>query len=178
VTEQPQLKPALGDTDHVQGDDSAKVTLVEFGDYQCSHCGRAYPIIKGLQDRFGSSLRFAFRNFPLSGVHPDARAAAEIAEAAAEQDLFWPMHDILFENQGALGRGELFSYAGQIGADLQRLKAALKTEAPANKVRADISSGAHSGVNGTPTFFINGVRFGGDWNDESQFLSALEMARG
>ena len=171
----PQLKPPVSDRDHAQGPADAELTLVEYGDYECPHCGRAYPIVKAVQKRLGSRLRFVFRNFPLSNAHPHAQAAAEAAEAAGAQGKFWEMHDVIFENQGALETDDLLRYAEDLGLDVDRFASELDREVYGDRVQEDFRSGVRSGVNGTPTFFINGARFDGSW-DESGLLAALQAA--
>ncbi len=168
-----QLKPPVSDRDHAQGPADAKLTLVEYGDYECPHCGRAYPIVKVVQKRLGSRLRFVFRNFPLNNAHPHAQAAAEAAEAAGAQGKFWEMHDAIFENQGALENDDLRRYAEDLGLDVDRFASELDREVYGDRVRGDFRSGVRSGVNGTPTFFINGARFDGSW-DEAGLLAALQ----
>ena len=158
--------------DHSQGLADAVLTLVEYGDYECPHCGRAHPIVKELQRRFGQRLRFVFRNFPLREIHPHAENAAEAAEAAGVQGLFWQMHDAIFEHQRALGDHHLLEYAHAIGADKRRIQDELTSHLHATRVREDFLSGVRSGVNGTPTFFINGVRHDGPW-DVDTLTSAL-----
>jgi protein-disulfide isomerase len=159
--------------DHAQGSSHAAVTLVEYGDYECPHCGRAYPIVKDVQRRMGTQLRFVFRNFPLREIHPHAQHAAEAAEAAGTQDRFWEMHDVLFENQHALDDQDLHDYAVDLGLDTARFDEELASHAHAKRVREDFSSGVRSGVNGTPTFFINGVRHDGSWDVDS-LVEALQ----
>ena len=171
-----QLKPPVRPTDHVQGNFEALVTLVEYGDYQCPYCGQAYPIVKRIQTRLGSRLRFVFRNFPLAEAHPFAVGAAEVAEGAALQDKFWPMHDSLYEHQYALEPEGLVDYAKHLHLDMVKLKADLATPEVSKRVHSDFSSGVRSGVNGTPSFFINGVKFDGNWTDEDEFVAALEGA--
>jgi protein-disulfide isomerase len=161
------LSPPVGDRDHAQGDADAVVTLVEYGDYECTHCGRAYPIVKGVQERLGPKLRFVYRNFPLTQSHPHAQHAAEAAEAAGAQGQFWEMHDALFEHQRALDDQHLVQYAEALGLDGGRLQQDLASHAHAGRVREDFRSGIRSGVNGTPTFFINGIRHDGAWDVES-----------
>ncbi len=170
------LKPPVGPEDHAEGHADAPVTLVEYGDYQCPYCGEAYPIVKRLQKRLGNRLRFVFRNFPLAEAHPFATGAAELAEAAALQDKFWPMHDLLYEHQDALEPDDLAGYAGALHLDMGKLKAALGSPAVAERVRSNFMSGVRSGVNGTPSFFINGERFDGNWTDEGDFIAAIEAA--
>ncbi|MBV8878867.1 MAG: thioredoxin domain-containing protein, partial [Planctomycetaceae bacterium] len=151
----PALTLPVGPRDHAQGPESAPVTLVEYGDYECPHCGRAYAILKAVQERMGERLRFVFRNFPLRQLHPHAEIAAEAAEAAARPGKFWEMHDILFENQDALESEDLVSYAGDLGLDAERIAEDLQSGLHAPRVQEDFLSGVRSGVNGTPTFFIN-----------------------
>ena len=168
-----QLRPPLGPRDHVQGNSNAPIALVEYGDYECPYCGRADRIVKALQEALGDDLLFAFRNFPLSQVHPHALRAAAAAEAAALQDRFWEMHDMLFEHQRALGDEHLVEYAGRVGLDTDSFVVEMERGAYQGRVREDFLGGVRSGVNGTPTFFIDGVRFDGDWSDVSTFRNAL-----
>jgi protein-disulfide isomerase len=161
TTTSPTLTPPVGDRDHVIGPRTAPVTLVEYGDYECPYCGAAHPVVKEVRRRLGNSLRFAFRHFPLTRVHPHAQHAAEAAEAAGAQGKFWQMHDQLFEHQEALDDADLLLYAAAIGLDLDRFLNELETGVHAARVREDFLSGVRSGVNGTPTFFINGRRHEG-----------------
>jgi len=167
--------PVSEDRDHIQGPADAAVTLVEYGDFECPYCGGAYPIIKEVQARMGNRLRFVFRNFPISPSHPHAEQAAEAAEAAAGQGRFWQMHDLLFENQRRLRDQDLRAYAEQAGLDLRQFDTELAEHVHAARVREDFMSGVRSGVNGTPTFFINGVRHDGSYEVEA-LLAALERA--
>jgi protein-disulfide isomerase len=168
-----RLQAPVIDRDHAQGSADAPVTLVEYGDYECPHCGRAYPIVKDVQRRMGRRLRFVFRNFPLPEAHPHAQHAAEAAEAAASQGKFWEMHDTLFEHQQALADERLLEYAGTLGLDVERFQQELDSHAHARHVRADFLGGIRSGVNGTPTFFINGVRYDDAWEPET-LVRAIE----
>jgi len=164
-----KLKTPVSAEDHIQGPESAEVTLVEYGDYECPHCGRAYPVVKRLQKRFGEKLRFVFRNFPLKEAHQHAEAAAESAEFAGSQGKFWEMHDLLFENQERLS-GALFpELAWKLKLSPEALAQALKNGTFAARVGADFSGGVRSGVNGTPTFFINGIRH----DSPSEFMELL-----
>jgi protein-disulfide isomerase len=152
------LKVPVTPEDHSQGPENAEVTLVEYGDYECPHCGRAYPIVKQVQKHFKKRLQFIFRNFPLSEMHANAEAAAEVAEFAGSQGKFWEMHDLLFENQCRLGE-VLFAELGErLKLSATELGQALEQKTFEARVRADFKGGVRSGVNGTPTFFINGVR--------------------
>jgi protein-disulfide isomerase len=167
--------PVSEDRDHVQGPAEAAVTLVEYGDYECPYCGAAYPIIKAVQERMGERLRFVFRNFPITTSHPHAEQAAEAAEAAAAQGRFWQMHDLLYENQQRLGDEDLRAYAGQLGLEVEPFDQELAEHVHAPRVREDFMSGVRSGVNGTPTFYINGLRYDDSYELDT-LLAALERA--
>jgi len=169
----PPLAVPVGADDHALGPADAPLTLVEYADYECPDSRRAYPIVKALLRRFGPRLRFVFRNFPLSQVHGQAEHAAEVAEAAAAQGKYWEMHDRLFERQFALDDVYLIEYAGDLGLDAARVERELEGRVHQPRVRADFRSGLQSGVKGTPTFFVNGVRFRGPW-DEELLARALE----
>jgi protein-disulfide isomerase len=160
------LKIPVRPEDHSEGEADAPCTLVEYGDYQCPHCGRAYPIVKRVQKHFGKRLRFVFRNFPLNEIHPQAETAAEAAEFAAAQGKFWEMHDALFENQSRFSPAFFPEQAQELGLDASGLRDALAKGLYRAHVRSDFMGGARSGVNGTPTFFINGVRLDGPWDYE------------
>jgi protein-disulfide isomerase len=170
-----KLAPPVSERDHIQGPGTAAVTLVEYGDYECPFCGQAYPIVKEIQRRLGDQLRFVFRNFPLTQSHPHAEHAAEAAEAAGAQDRFWEMHDYLFEHQRALDDAHLLEYAAALDLDQARFKHDLTAHTFADRVREDFRSGVRSGVNGTPTFFINGTRHDDSYDLET-LLAALEAA--
>ena len=167
------LTPPVGPNDHAAGPADAPVTLVEYGDFECPYCGQAYPIVKALQERLGKRLRFVFRHFPLSESHPHAEHAAETAEAAGAQGRFWEMHDALYEHQRALRDEALIGYATELGLDAARVARELEDGAWTARVQADFRGGVRSGVNGTPTFFINGERYDGSWGDVDGFADAL-----
>ena len=169
----PRLVRAVGPDDHSTGAADASITLLEYGDFECPHCGHAYPIVKEVLERLGTDICFVFRNFPLSESHPHAQHAAEASEAAAAQDEYWAMHDTLFENQDALEDADLAEYAEKLELDVDRFVEELETGAYEGDVREDFNSGVRSGVNGTPTFFVNGERFDGDWSDPAAFAQAL-----
>lgn len=175
MPEDNSLSVPIGENDYTAGSKDAKVTLVEYGDYECPHCGRAYSIVKKVQKAMGDKLRFVFRNFPLTQVHPNALHAAEAAEIAGRQGKYWEMHDALFENQNALDDESLIGYADRMGLDVEKFTEDLENDTFEEKVREDFMGGAESGVNGTPTFFINGARFNQSWDYES-LLEALENA--
>ena len=170
-----RLAPPVSESDHRLGPDDAPITLVEYGDFECPHCGAAHPIVAEVLRVMGRRLRFVYRNFPLAEIHPHAEHAAESAEAADAEGKFWEMHDTLFENQDALDDANLVRYAKVLGLDVPRFVAALEAGTYAPRVRSDFLSGVRSGVNGTPTFFINGVRHDGRW-DLPSLLRALEVA--
>jgi protein-disulfide isomerase len=173
-----RLQPPVGPDDHTKGPESAPVTLVEYGDFECPYCGQAYPSVQAILERLGAHLRFVFRNFPLSQAHPHAQHAAEAAEAAGAQGRFWQMHDMLYENQRRLDDASLAGYAEAIGLDPALVMEALENGTYEPQVREDFMSGVRSGVNGTPAFFINGVRWDGPWNDPAVFLHTLQEAAG
>ena len=166
----------LAKHDHIQGPIDAPIALVEYGDYECPYCGEAYPIIKAIQERLGDRLCFVFRNFPLVNAHPHAQHAAEAAEAAGVQGKFWEMHDLLFENQNALDDEDLAQYATALGLDGRRLIGEVVAGTHSGRVREDFRSGARGGVNGTPTFFINGVRYDGE-PGVNEMLAALTQPK-
>ena len=162
----------MADRDHIQGRIDAPIQLLEYGDYECPYCGEAYPVVKEIQKRLGSRLCFAFRNFPLVNSHPHAEHAAEAAEAAGTRGRFWEMHDLLYENQDALEDEDLLRYASTLGLDAQQLVREVLTGAHRARIREDFRSGARNDVNGTPSFFINGVRYDGP-NSVDELLAAL-----
>jgi protein-disulfide isomerase len=171
-----RLTVPVSKRDHMKGDPKAPLTLVEYGDYECPHCGRAYPIIKRVQSRLGNRLCFVFRNFPLSEIHPHAESAAEAAESVGDhggEKAFWGMHDLIFEHQASLTDPALARLAAEAGVDPDDVLTDLSSRRLRDRVREDFMSGVHSGVNGTPTFFINGVRYDGSW-DESDLVAVLE----
>lgn len=172
----PRLILPIGDRDHCAGRSDAPVTLVEYGDFECPFCGAAYPIVERIRRELGSDLRFVFRNFPLSEAHPHAEKAAEGAEAAAAQGKYWEMHHALFEHQQHLDDDALEGYATSIGLDVPRFSSELGAGAYEPRVHEDFMSGVRSGVNGTPTFFVNDERYDGAWGDAGAFLDDLSKA--
>jgi protein-disulfide isomerase len=151
--------------DHMIGDESAPIKLVEYGDYECPFCGRAYQQMKRLLSEAGDNVCYVFRNFPLTQIHPHAENAAEASEIAAQFGKYWEMHGMLFENQDALDDQSLVQYAHELRIPTQRFMHELRTHSMAPKVRADFMGGVRSGVSGTPTFFVNDVRFNGSSDD-------------
>lgn len=171
-----RLTVPVGPRDHAQGPATAPITLLEYGDYECPYCGAAYRIVKMIQQQLGDQLRFVFRNFPLATIHPHAEQAAEAAEAAGAQGKFWEMHDTLYEHQQALDDAHLVQYARSLHLDQPRFERDLLTHAFAERVREDFLSGIRSGVNGTPTFFINGLRHDGSYDLETLLAAILRAA--
>jgi protein-disulfide isomerase len=157
MSHHPGLVPPVSARDHAQGPTTAPITLVEYGDYECPHCGHAYPIVKQMQKEFGDQLRFVFRNFPLNEIHPNAEHAAEAAEFAATVGKFWPMHDLLFEHQQHLKPADLRRYAEQLELDLRRYDAEMADHVYLQRVQEHLASGRASHVRGTPTFFVGGT---------------------
>ncbi len=173
----PRLRLPVGERDHVQGPTEAKVTLLEYGDYQCPYCGEAYGIVKKVQAKFRDQLRFVFRNFPLTEVHPFAETGAEIAESAATQGKFWEMHDFIYEHQPHLSNPDFFvQYAEKdLGLNAARMREEIANHVYLPRIKEDFSTGVRSGVNGTPTFFLNDLRHNGDYQYET-FVAAIERA--
>ncbi len=172
-----KLTLPVGDRDHILGQEDAPVTLVEYGDLECPYCRQVNPVIRELRKRMGRRLRYVFRQFPISSSHPHAQMAAEAAEAAGAQGKYWEMHDYLLEHQLALEEVNLLEYAAELELDVERFERDLKEHTFADKVREDFKSGVRSGVNGTPTFFINGSRYDGPWDVES-LIEAIEKPLG
>ena len=162
--------------DHIRGNANAPLTLLEYGDYQCPYCGAAYPIVEQVRQHFGDRLRFVFRHFPLTQVHPAAESAAEAAEAAGAQGKFWDMHDYLFEHLRHLGDADLLRYGAEIGLNTDRYDDELMREVYASRVSADLLSGMRSGVTATPTFFINGARQTGSVRFETLLIAVQAAA--
>jgi protein-disulfide isomerase len=171
------LKVPVTPHDHRLGPDDALVTLVEYGDYECPACGMAYPVTKMLIGLFQDRLRFVFRHFPLAEVHPNAEAAAETAEFAAAHGRFWKMHDGLYENQAQLGLPLFLELAEALGLSPDELADALASGRYRPKVREDFMGGVRSGVNGTPTFFINGRRHDGSFSYKTLAASIAAQLR-
>jgi protein-disulfide isomerase len=167
--------PVDPDRDHWRGGERAVVTLVEYGDYECPYSRMAFRVIQRLEPQLGGQLRFVFRHLPLTRIHPHALAAAHLAEAAALQGRFWPMHELLFHHQQALTDADLLGYADQLGLDRRQLLADLDGRTVWQRVQADADSALASGARGTPTLFINGRRHR-DGYDQATLNSALTAA--
>ena len=162
-------------TDHIRGSIDAPITIVEYGDYECPYTGMAYPVVKEIMRQFGEKLYFVFRNFPLREIHPHAQHAAEAAEAAATQDKFWQMHDYLFKHQKALDDHHLVEYAQKVGLDIEKFKQEMSGHVYAPLINESLKNGSNSGVKGTPTFFVNGIRYEDSW-DLDTFSNLLEKS--
>jgi protein-disulfide isomerase len=156
-----RLTEPVSGRDHIRGPQSAEVSLVEYGDFECPYCRAAEPIVAGLIQAFGDQLSVTFRHFPLSEVHPHARHAAEVAEAAAAQGKFWEMHDLLFARQDTLDDADLLKYAAELSLDSDRVRRELAGHEHVRRVEEDQQSGLDSGVKSTPTFYIDGARYDG-----------------
>jgi protein-disulfide isomerase len=172
LLDRPRLTVPVNENDHVLGPATATVTLVEYGDYECPFCGAAHVSVKELLRLAGDDIQFVFRHFPMSTIHPHALPAAEAAEAAGAQGKFWEMHDLLFMNQDRLGLADLLGYAQTLGLDLERFALEVDQHVHQPRIRQDFMSGIRSGVNGTPTFFVNGVRHNGGY-DLPSLLAAV-----
>ena len=175
VLDRPRLTVPVTGRDHTIGPETAPVVLLEYGDYQCPFCGAAHHSLKQLLHTVGDEVLYAFRHFPLTQIHLHAQQAAEAAEAAGAQNRFWQMHNMLFEHQDRLGADQLLGYAEALGLDVERFASDLSTHRHAPRIREDFLTGIRSGVNGTPTFFVNGVRHNGGYDTES-LLMAIEAA--
>lgn len=171
------LRPPVNNTDHTKGDADAPVTLVEFGDYQCPHCAASYPVLKEIEKLLDNRLFFVYRHFPLTNIHPMAFPAAIAAEAAANQGQFWAMHDLIFENQDVLMRNDVLIFARQLELNMSKFKMDLIDKSLSLKVESDFESGVRSGVNGTPSFFVNGRKYNGP-SDLVSLLSAIQESMG
>jgi Na+/H+ antiporter NhaA len=163
--------------DHIRGPEDAPVTLLEYGDFECTYCGQAEDAIRELLASFGDDVRYVWRHLPLNDVHPHAQLAAEASEAAAAQGRFWDMHDILLTHQGELRPRDVTSYAKQLGLDAARIAEDLRRREHAPRVSEDVASADESGVSGTPTFFVNGRRHYGPY-DIATLTETVRAARG
>jgi protein-disulfide isomerase len=172
--DRPTLSAPVGAQDHTAGPANAPVTLIEYGDFECPFCKMDQPVVREIRRRLGDRLRFVWRHFSRP-EHPHARQAAEAAEAASVQGRFWEFSDRLFERQEALEEEHLVGYAGELGLDVDRFRTELSGHHYTARVQQDVLSGIHSGVHGTPTFFINGVRHEGD-RAIGPLLAAIEAA--
>ncbi len=165
--------PNISEFDHCQGSIQSPIILIEYGSYQCPDCCKISRIIHDIQQQLGEQLCFVFRHFPQSSLYPQAQRAAEAAEVAGEQNMFWQMHEILFKNQHSLEDGFLVEYAVNIGLDMSQFLRSFSARSHNNRIQRDIQSGLKSGVNYTPVFFINGNRYENNYDRES-LLSLLD----
>jgi protein-disulfide isomerase len=175
--EPPTLSVPVTADDWRAGSLDAPVIFVEYGDFECPHCGQVEPILRELREQMGADLCFVFRHFALTSSHPHAEAAAEAAEAAGCQGAFWPMHDALFANQEALDRKDLLAYATDLGLDAERVASELEQRIHESAVRSDFISGVRSGVAGTPTFFINDARYDREYTLDALLRATRKAAR-
>jgi protein-disulfide isomerase len=156
------LRIPIGPNDHVQGNpETAKIVLVEYGDYQCSYCGHAFPLVKQFVEEYGDDVAFVFRNFPLTDSHEFAMTAATIAEAAGKQGKFWEMHDLIYDNQNILSQEMLKGCVKTLQLDFNKIENDISTADLQDKIENDFEGGVRSGVNGTPSFFVNNQK----WED-------------
>lgn len=169
------LDPPVSELDHAEGPPGARVTLVEYADFECPSCGEAFHILQQVKRALGPNLRFVFRHFPLRSSHPHALAAAKAAEAADAQGKFWPMYERLFQHQTQLTDSDLLRHARKLGLDLERFPRDMASRTAEVRIREDLASGARSGVNGTPSFFIHGERYTGPL-DRASLVEALARA--
>jgi protein-disulfide isomerase len=175
MTQSTRLVVPVSERDHRQGPDTASVTLVQYGDYECPYTRRSTWVVQAIQQQLGEQLRFVYRNFPLTEIHPHALHAAFAAEAAALQGKFWEMHDHIFHHQHTLEDADLAGFAQVVGLDMQQFARDMAERRGLARIEEDVAGGERSGVQGTPTFFINGVLYLGSWEQEA-FLPALQAA--
>lgn len=171
-----RLTPPVNERDHVLGSADARVTLVEYGDFECPHCGALHPVIEAARKAFGGNLRFVFRHFPLRSSHPHALGAAKAAEAAGEQGRFWEMHDRLYRRQTELEDEDLLRHARKLELDLTRFQRELAARAREVRIREDLASAAQSGAGGTPSLFINGELYQGSLERDDVFAALARAA--
>jgi protein-disulfide isomerase len=173
-----RLADPISSEDHTQGESDAAVTLVQYGDYECPYTRLSRHAVHQLQREYPDSLRFVFRHFPLEEIHPHARAAAMAAESAGAQTDFWKMHEYLFENQKQLEDADLQKYALELGLDVDRFERDRGSTEIARRIDRDLDSGERSGVEGTPTFYVNGIRHEGGYDVEGLRPAIAAKIRG
>lgn len=171
----PALVTRVSKRDHIRGPEIAPITLLEYGDYECPYCGMAHGMIEVVREALGDRMRFVYRHFPLTQIHPHAMGAAAAAEASGKQGKFWEMHDLLFERQDQLGEFPLLDWAAELGLDMEQFERDLRSRDVALRIQEDRRSGIRSGVNGTPTLFVQGYRYNGPL-EAAALLSAIEAA--
>ena len=175
MTQRTHLVVSISDRDHSQGPATAAVILVQYGDYECPYTRQSTTVVRAIQQQLGDQLRFVFRNFPLVEIHPHALRAALAAEAAAAQGKFWEMHDYIFHHQHTLEESDLAQFAASVGLERQQYARDMAHQCPLSHIEEDVEGGERSGVQGTPTFFINGVMYRGSWEHDA-LLAALQAA--
>ncbi len=175
MAQRTHLAVPVSERDHIQGPDTATVTLVQYGDYECPYTRRSTWVVQAIQQQLGDQLRFVYRNFPLTEIHPHSLHTAFAAEAADAQGKFWEMHNYIFHHQHTLEDADLEQFAGAVGLDMQRFAQDMAQRPFARRIEEDFQSGSRSGVRGTPTFFINGVLYPGSWEQDA-LLAALKEA--
>jgi len=173
-----KLKPPVSEQDHIKGDIHAPVVLVEYGDFQCPHCGAAFPIVNRIEEAYKKKLAFVFRHFPLAEAHPYAQAAAVASEAAANQGKFWQMHSLIFKNQNELGLEMLLALAESLKLDMKTFQHDFKDPKLFKKVEDNFESGIVSGVNGTPSFYINGAKYNDSYDYQSLSQAITSIVNG
>ncbi|HEX3643072.1 MAG TPA: thioredoxin domain-containing protein [Ktedonobacteraceae bacterium] len=174
MTRHVHLVVPVSQQDHSQGPVTAPVTLVQYGDYECPYTRQSTRVVQALQPLLGERLRFVFRNFPLVQIHPHALHAAEAAEAAAAQGKFWEMHDYIFHHQHTLEDADLARFAEAVGLNHSQFLQDMNEHRHLSRIEANVESGERSGVEGTPTFFINGVRYDGSWEQETLLATLIQ----
>jgi protein-disulfide isomerase len=169
------LAVPVSERDHSQGPATAAITLVQYGDYECPYTRQSTWVVQAMQQELGDQLRFIYRNFPLTEIHPHALHAALAAEGAAAQGKFWEMHDYIFHHQHTLADADLEHFAEAVGLDLQQYRRDMREQRALARIEEDVEGGERSGVQGTPTFYINGVMYRGSWEHDA-LLAALQSA--
>ena len=175
MTQNVHLAVPVSEQDHSQGPTNAPVTLVQYGDYECPYTRLSTNGVRAIQQQLGTQLRFVYRNFPLTEIHPHALHSAEAAEAAGAQGKFWEMHDYIFHHQHTLEDADLRRFAEAVSLNTTLFEQDMSQHRHLKRIEADVESGERSGVQGTPTFFINGVLHDGSW-EQDELLAAIEKA--
>lgn len=170
-----RLTPPVSERDHIFGALNAPIEFVEYGDYQCQHCSVVHPVVKALEQSYGKDLKFVFRHFPQLQAHPYAEPAALAAETAGRQGAFWQMHDMIYARQLQLNIEAIFDFAEELALNMMKFEKDIRDKAILAKVEADFMSGMRSGVNGTPTFFINAYKYNGV-HDFDSMATAIELS--
>jgi len=175
MTQHTRLAVPVSERDHSQGPATSAIVLVQYGDYECPYTRQSTTVVRAIQQQLGDQLRFVFRNFPLTEIHPHALHAALAAEAAAAQGKFWEMHDYIFHHQHTLEDSDLAQFAEAVGLDMQQYARAMAEQRALARIEEDVEGGERSRVQGTPTFFINEVLYRGSWEQDA-LLAALQAA--